>query len=271
MGTGTRSSVLEDSAMVIENREKTSHNTAVEKQHIVNEIKRTAAQNDGKALGERAFSQATGIMKHEWIPKLWPRFSAAVKEAGFAPQEFNINEKYEDEYLLEKYARLAQKINGLPTLSDLRHQKASGADIPNSATYDNRFETKRKLVSRLSDYCASRAEFADVRDLCANYLSRMVELPSVPLEPDAEMGYVYLFRMGKHWKLGRTNDLLRRGREIKTLLPEKCDVVHSFRTDDPTGIEAYWHRRFESKRCEGEWFVLTAKDIAAFKKRRTFM
>jgi hypothetical protein len=55
------------------------------------------------------------------------------------------------------------------------------------------------------------------------------------------------------------------------LLPEKCEVIHSFRTDDPTGIKAYWHRRFENKRREGEWFELTAQEIAAFRKRRAFM
>jgi len=235
------------------------------------EIKRTAAQNGGMPLGERAFAQATGIMRREWCPKLWARYSAAVSEAGFEPQQFNMEKDYEDDYLLEKYAKLAQKLKGLPTNTDLRHQKSCGADIPNSRTYENRFGPKARLVSRLSDYCALRTEFADVHELCVNYLRKTVELPTVPVEPDTEMGYVYLFRMGKYWKLGATNDLLRRGREIKTLLPEKCEVVHSFRTDDPTGIEAYWHRRFESKRREGEWFELNAKDIAAFKRRRTFM
>jgi len=54
-------------------------------------------------------------------------------------------------------------------------------------------------------------------------------------------------------------------------MPEKVAMIHVITTDDPTGIEAYWHKRFEAKRKNGEWFDLSREDVAAFKRRRKFM
>jgi len=50
-------------------------------------------------------------------------------------------------------------------------------------------------------------------------------------------------------------------------LPEKPTIIHYIRTDDPDGIESYWHGRFSKLRTNGEWFLLGPMEIKTFKKK----
>lgn len=86
--------------------------------------------------------------------------------------------------------------------------------------------------------------------------------------PSQDAGFVYLMKSGHFYKVGRSNSAGRREYELAIQLPEKAITVHTIRTDDPVGIEEYWHKRFDSKRKNGEWFALEASDVAAFRRRK---
>jgi hypothetical protein len=56
--------------------------------------------------------------------------------------------------------------------------------------------------------------------------------------------------------------------ELAIQLPEKSRLVHQIRTDDPSGIEEYWHKRFSDKHKNGEWFDLSSSDVKTFTRRK---
>lgn len=243
----------------------------MDKKHILDEIKRTAAANGGQLLGEAAFHRAAGIRKADWYGRFWARFSDAVKEAGFTPNKFSKEKQYTDDDLLGCYARLAQERGRFPNKAELIMKKRLDSDFPSAKLYETRFSSKLKLVAQLAAYCAARPDHADILVWSQSYITKNRAATSDEGFPEDEAGYVYLMKMGRFYKIGRTNDVVRRGGEITIQLPEQATTLHFFRTDDPSGIEAYWHRRFADKRRNGEWFELNGKDIAAFKRRKNFM
>jgi hypothetical protein len=120
-------------------------------------------------------------------------------------------------------------------------------------------------------YCESHPEFDDVAALWRQVSVRQKRTATEPASPKVVVkGYVYLVRHGsrREYRIGCTTNVLRRHGEIAIELPERIQPIHVIETDDPYGIEAYWHKRFESKRLNGDWFALTPEDVAAFKRRK---
>ncbi|WP_211368053.1 GIY-YIG nuclease family protein [Pseudoxanthomonas sangjuensis] len=123
------------------------------------------------------------------------------------------------------------------------------------------------MRSRLRDFCESKSEFHDVLAFLQHAEDR-AESHKAIASSEGKDGFVYLIKSGRHYKIGFTNDLIRRGKEISIELPERAEVIHVIATDDPSGIEVYWHRRFKDKRVNGEWFLLSLSDVKAFRRRK---
>jgi hypothetical protein len=140
--------------------------------------------------------------------------------------------------------------------------------FPTEKVY-RQFGGQAPLASRVVRHCRERSGHDDVIALCVVKANASGEGKTELTRPEViEFGHVYLLRSGRYYKIGRSNAVGRRERELAIQLPERANVVHAIKTDDPVGIEAYWHGRFADKRKSGEWFALTAADVQAFRRRK---
>lgn len=226
---------------------------------ILSEIRRLAGANGGQPPGVRAFESATGITEGTWRGLYWARWSDALKEAGFEPNRWQ--GKSEADFILEKFIEAARHYKRSPTSMELRMYRRIKPNFPNEKTLHMYFGSKAKLLSNLRGWIADKPDYADIVKMLGE------ETEEAKAKKPNE-GLVYLIRSGPHYKIGRSDELERRMKEIRIALPEAATLIHSIRTDDPAGIEAYWHRRFADRRANGEWFKLTNADVTAFKRRK---
>ncbi len=76
-------------------------------------------------------------------------------------------------------------------------------------------------------------------------------------------------KSGRYYKIGKSKNVEMRNYSLGLILPEEINILHKIKTDDPDGIENYWHNRFKEKRKgQSEWFALSPSDIADFKRRK---
>ena len=216
----------------------------MKKEQILEEIKRAAASNGGKALGVARFEQETGINPWDW-QRFWPRFGDAVREAGCIQSEFT--KGYDESELLDKYAQLALELGRLPVRGELRVKAHNEVGFPSYQAFD-RWGGKPDLVKRLIKYCQDKSQYQDVLRLCAEFAAHGRANVSNADVSAGGTGFVYLIKSGRFYKIGKTNSTGRRGYELAIQLPEKAVQIHIIETDDPAGVEAYWHTRFRDKR-----------------------
>lgn len=236
----------------------------VDKAHILSEIRRTALKNGGAPLGVDRFATETGIRQNDWLGKHWARWGDALTEAGFQPNE--LTGAYSDEYLHERLIDLCRKLGHFPTRVEIQLARRQDPTFPTPKVFQRR-GTKRSVAEHLARFCQGRDDLADIVQMCDRVTTKTAT--SEESLGDSEIfGFVYLLKSGRFYKVGRTNSVGRRERELAIQLPEKATLIHSIRTDDPVGIEEYWHRRFGECRANGEWFELRSEHIQAFKRRK---
>lgn len=236
------------------------------KDEILAEIRRAALDNGGQPLGRIRFREATGITESDWLGKHWASWGEAIRAAGFAPQGLNV--RLDEAEVLAKLADLTRKLGRFPTRPQMQLARRAGGDFPSHGAIA-RLGSKSEVQVRLLAFVRSRPDLADIAALISPAGDAMeAATENEELSSETVVGFVYLIKMGRYYKIGLTTSLERRGRELAIQLPEEHERVHSIRTDDVRGIEAYWHRRFAARRKNGEWFALTSADVHAFRRRK---
>ncbi|MGD0901060.1 MAG: GIY-YIG nuclease family protein [Thermoguttaceae bacterium] len=240
----------------------------MKKEEILDLIRQTAKENGGKPLGVRKFESVTGIGESVW-GEHWARFSGAQREARCTPNQMSV--AYTAEDLLEAYVGLAREleVNRLPTESELRLKRRQDSEFPCEKVFRS-LGDKATLVARLLVFCQGRDGYEDIVQLCESYVAKPQREPGESNRPrEAEIGFVYLLKSGRFYYVGKTNHTGRREYERRVRRPESVERVHEIQTVDPDGVEAYWHKRFESERVERRrrsWYKLSAAQVAEFKR-----
>ena len=203
----------------------------------------------------------------DWSGRYWARWSDALKEAGLHPNR--LQTRLDDSLVLEKLAFMIRELGRLPVKAELKIRRREDVTFPSHNTF-SRFGSQSALADTLTAWCEKHDGYADVVGICAPYRRQGMQdaAPTLSAPDGIDFGTVYLLRSGRYYKIGRSNAVGRRERELAIQLPEKAAIVHSIKTDDPPGIESYWHRRFDDRRKNGEWFELAPADVVAFKRRR---
>ncbi len=208
----------------------------------------------------------TGLTRTKWYGIHWARWGDALSEAGYSP-----NEKQgptETDTIIKAYISLAESLGSAPTTGEIRLRSRNDPDFPAHTSFNNHLGSKNQLLKAVIEYAKdNQYPRKTISMLEEAFIPEKPQIVSHDT-PELTTGFVYLMKSGKHYKIGHTNSLDRRQYEIGLQLPEKIEPIHSIETDDPSGIEAYWHNRFKDKRLNGEWFSLSPSDVRIFKKRK---
>ena len=232
------------------------------REEIIDEI-RHLARRIGRSPGKDFFQKETRIPEGHWYGRYWLSWGDALKEAGLEANQ--VPPKIPDNELLEHYAKAVRHFRKIPSKAQLKMHRAGGnPDLPADTTFRKRFGNKQSRNAALWKFVQEKSQFADLIDLVPE-----------PKDDDSaanrsEDGFVYLFKMGQHYKIGRSMDVDKRLPQVSGGRPEPVIELHRILTDDPPGIEKYWLRRFADKKIKGEWFALSPLDVKAFKRRRHF-
>lgn len=71
--------------------------------------------------------------------------------------------------------------------------------------------------------------------------------------------YIYVFQMGSYYKIGVSNEYLKRLKHIDRNSPYPVNYI--YHGNNVVGLEQELHHHFNNSRIKGEWFSLTEEEL----------
>ena len=189
---------------------------AIDKQHILDELRRIATVNGGRPPGQNEFKNETGISKYDWVPHYWVRWGDAQEEAGFSRNRFQ--EAFGKDLLIEKLISLIRRTKSgdkirFPVEGEMLVEKKRTPDFPHANAFRQKFGRKSQMAAAILEHCRARSGFEDVIAAC----EEVVKTDTSPAAKEKEsrdqgiVGSVYLksldvtTRLGGRMRLGEDN------------------------------------------------------------------
>jgi hypothetical protein len=230
------------------------------------DLVRQTAVGAGGTIGLRAFCRSTRMSEKHYVSFGFRSWNDVLETAGVPTSKF-FRPRSDEAKVAEAFVALLTRLKKWPTENEMTIERGQNREFP-SLQVIRRLSRSGVLLREVVAVCADKPDLAHVSALAVEKLQDTSAEQTASRLQHIE-GYVYLMRSGRRYKIGFTSSPARRHREVRLELPDPTDLVHTIPTDDPQGIEAYWHRRFNDKRVRNtEFFELTGADVLAFKARK---
>jgi hypothetical protein len=236
------------------------------KDAVIKRIRELAAQRGGHVSFD-VFLSETGI-KDKWLRRQdwWAGWNNLLSEIGLETRKFGVPRTPESR-IAEAVATVIERDGCWPTEDDLARERKKDQTFPSLGVISplRRSGALARMIVALGE---KTEQFSKAALVAKEYLPAETDTADIGSNEKVK-GYVYMLRSGRRYKIGKSTDPSRRYREVRLELPDETHQVHTIPTDDPAGIEAYWHQRFAEKRVRNtEFFSLDANDVQAFKRRK---
>jgi len=122
---------------------------------------------------------------------------------------------------------------------------------------------KGRTLRTIKEFEAAQRELKNEVD--PEVASWIAEKKKPQKPPRTYDNFVYLVHASGHWKLGVSQNVEQRLRELQTGCPFRVEIVKFWKSEHATKVERALHRRFAEHRMEGEWFKLPENSVTYLK------